>query len=84
MGTGNYNARSARQYTDFGLFSADERVVADVAELFNAITGSSRPPRQLAHGALCAPHQLLPAILERIAREGAHGGPAARRASRSR
>jgi polyphosphate kinase len=72
VGTGNYHARTSQQYTDLSLFSADEALVSDVAELFNALTGSSRPPRQLSHGALSAPHQMLPAILERIAREGAH------------
>jgi polyphosphate kinase len=72
VGTGNYNARSGRHYTDFSLFSADEALVGDVAELFNALTGSSRPPQRLTHGALVAPHQLLPALVERIAREGAH------------
>ena len=72
VGTGNYNARSALHYTDLSLFSADEALAADVAELFNALTGSSRPPQRLSHGALVAPHQLLPALLEQIEREGAH------------
>ncbi len=72
VGTGNYNARSGRAYTDLSLFSADEAIVGDVGELFNALTGSSRPPRRLSHGALSSPHQLLPALLERIAREGGH------------
>ncbi len=72
VGTGNYNARTGRQYTDLSLFSATDAVVSDVGELFNALTGSSRPPRSLSHGALTAPHQLLPALIERIAREAAH------------
>jgi polyphosphate kinase len=43
-----------------------------VADLFNALTGAARAPQGLAHGALVAPHQLLPALLERIEREAAH------------
>jgi polyphosphate kinase len=72
VGTGNYSARSGRQYTDLSLFSARDTLTTDVADLFNELTGSSRPPQGLSHGALVAPHQLLPAILERIARETRH------------
>jgi polyphosphate kinase len=72
VGTGNYNVRSGRQYTDLSLFSAREELVADVADLFNALTGSSRSPGGLSRGALVAPHQLLPAILELIDGEVAH------------
>ena len=72
VGTGNYSARSGRQYTDLSLFSARDSLTADIADLFNELTGSSRPPQGLRHGALVAPHQLLPAILERIARETRH------------
>jgi polyphosphate kinase len=39
LGTGNYHARTARLYTDFGLMTADETVTADVASLFTQITG---------------------------------------------
>jgi polyphosphate kinase len=69
VGTGNYSARSGRQYTDLSLFSSRESLGVDVSDLFNELTGSSRPPEGLQHGALVAPHQLLPAILERIERE---------------
>ena len=72
VGTGNYNARSGLQYTDLSLFSAREDLVADVADLFNQLTGSSIPPRGLTRGALVAPHQLLPAILSHIERETSH------------
>jgi polyphosphate kinase len=72
VGTGNYNARTARLYTDLSLFSADPALAGDAAELFNALTGSSHPPRRLSRAMLAAPHQLLPALLERIAREAAH------------
>jgi polyphosphate kinase len=83
VGTGNYNARSGLQYTDLSLFSAREDLTADIADLFNGLTGSSSPPRALTRGALVAPHQLLPAILGHIEREAAHaraGRPASIRA----
>lgn len=44
LSTGNYNDRTARQYTDIGLFSDDKLLAMDVAALFNVITGFSRPP----------------------------------------
>lgn len=72
VGTGNYNVRSGRQYTDLSLFSARDDLATDVADLFNELTGSSRPPQGLSRGALVAPHQLLPAVLALIAREAAH------------
>ena len=39
LGTGNYHARTARMYTDFGLLTADEAMTADVGSLFTQITG---------------------------------------------
>ena len=72
VGTGNYNTRSGRQYTDLSLFSASEALTCDVADLFNALTGSSRPPEGLTRGALVAPVQLLPSVLELIEREARH------------
>lgn len=44
LSTGNYNDRTARQYTDIGFFSDDKLLAMDVAALFNVITGFSRPP----------------------------------------
>ena len=43
LGTGNYNSVTARGYEDFGLFTADEDIAADVADLFNYLTGFGRP-----------------------------------------
>ena len=44
IGTGNYHAKTARLYEDFGLFTTDPEIATDVAELFNALTGAARSP----------------------------------------
>ncbi len=44
LGTGNYNERTARLYTDFGLFTASDDFGADASGFFNTITGYSEPP----------------------------------------
>ena len=72
VGTGNYNAATARFYTDLGLFSADEVLAADVSELFNELTGSSRGPSAPYRRLLVAPHALLPELIARIDRETEH------------
>ena len=43
IGTGNYHSATARLYTDFGLFTTDEAIGADVADMFNYLTGYGRP-----------------------------------------
>jgi polyphosphate kinase len=43
VGTGNYNAKTARLYEDFGVFTTDDDIADDVMELFNSITGYGRP-----------------------------------------
>ena len=45
LGTGNYNDRTARLYTDFGLMTADREIGEDASAFFNALTGYSDPPR---------------------------------------
>jgi polyphosphate kinase len=45
VGTGNYHSVTARLYEDVGLFTADEDICADVADLFNYLTGFGRPQR---------------------------------------
>jgi polyphosphate kinase len=42
IGTGNYNSKTARLYTDLGLFSCNEELGADVTDVFNFLTGYSR------------------------------------------
>ncbi len=64
IGTGNYHATTARLYTDFGLFTCDERLGADVADMFNFLTGYARPQR--FREALVAPNFMLDGIVERI------------------
>jgi polyphosphate kinase len=72
IGTGNYNTRSGEQYTDLSLFTTNENIAADVADLFNELTGVSAPPRGGKRSLLVAPQHLLPGIVEQIDREAAH------------
>ena len=45
LGTGNYNDRTARLYTDFGMMTSDPEIGLDASAFFNALTGYSDPPR---------------------------------------
>ena len=72
VGTGNYNPRSGRQYTDLSLFSARTDLADAMDVLFVGLTERHAPPPALPHGALVAPHQLLTGLLERIEREIEH------------
>ena len=64
IGTGNYHAVTARNYEDFGLFTADEDIAADVADLFNYLTGFGRPQR--FRKILVAPFALRTRLIEHI------------------
>jgi polyphosphate kinase len=70
IGTGNYNSRTARLYTDFGLLTCHPDIGADVSEVFNLLTGFSRQRdyRQL----LVAPATLKDRFLALIRREADH------------
>jgi polyphosphate kinase len=70
VGTGNYNPKTARLYTDLGMFSCREEIGADLTELFNYLTGYSKQSsyRQL----LVAPVNLRDRMLELIRREADH------------
>ena len=70
VGTGNYAARTARIYTDFGLFSAQPDLGADLSDLFNVLTGFAYPDR--FRKILVAPSALRPWVLDAIRREAAH------------
>jgi polyphosphate kinase len=72
LGTGNYHAKTARLYTDYGLMTADESIGDDIHEIFLQLTGLTRVPRlrKLLH----APFSLHSALLAKIERESAHAG----------
>jgi polyphosphate kinase len=70
VGTGNYNRATAQIYTDFGLFTANEQLVADASELFNHLTGYSRQTEYRA--LLVAPVALRERLTGLIEREIAH------------
>ena len=72
VGTGNYNPRSGRQYTDLSLFSARVDLADTMEVFFTGLTVRHSPPAALPNGALVAPHQLLTGLLERIEREIEH------------
>jgi polyphosphate kinase len=69
IGTGNYHATTARLYEDVGLFTADPEIAADIADLFNFVTGFGRPSsfRKI----LVAPFNLRRELVERIRAVGA-------------
>ncbi|MER7362234.1 RNA degradosome polyphosphate kinase [Nonomuraea wenchangensis] len=70
IGTGNYNPKTARQYEDFGLLTADPLVGEDVTDLFIHLTGYSN---QTAYRRLLvAPHSMRSGLVARIDREIAH------------
>jgi polyphosphate kinase len=64
IGTGNYHATTARIYEDVGLFTADPEIGADIADLFNFVTGFGRP--QEFRKILAAPFNLRKGLVERI------------------
>ena len=66
IGTGNYNPKTARIYTDLGLFTSDPEIGADIAEMFNSLTGYARP--RSYRKVLVAPFNLQKGILDEIER----------------
>ena len=67
LGTGNYNPRTARLYTDLSFFTSRESITEDASNVFNSLTGFSRSPefRQL----IVAPYSLHPRLQQLIQRE---------------
>lgn len=64
LGTGNYNASTARLYTDLGYFTCDPEIGSDVTRLFNRLTGYA--PKTTYKRLLVAPEYLLPTFLRLI------------------
>ena len=70
LGSGNYNSRTARLYTDVGLFTCSRSIAADVTDLFNSLTGYSR--QRLYRKLLVAPANMRARVLDLIDREADH------------
>jgi polyphosphate kinase len=66
VGTGNYNPKTAKLYSDLGLFTADAEIGNDIAEMFNYMTGYSRPRDY--RKVLVAPFNLFEGIIGEIER----------------
>ena len=77
LGTGNYHAKTARLYTDYGLMTADESIGEDIHEIFLQLTGLTRVPRlrKLLHAPFSL-HQALTAKIDREAEHARSGKPA--------
>ena len=70
VGTGNYNSKTARQYTDLGLFTCNPEIGADLSDLFNFLTGFSR--QRHYRKMIVAPGEMRNRFHALIARETAH------------
>ena len=70
IGTGNYNSRTARLYTDVGLFTCSQSIGADVSDLFNMLTGFSR--QRVYRKLVVAPSGMRQRIIQLIDREAEH------------
>jgi polyphosphate kinase len=75
LGTGNYNAKTAKTYEDFGFFTADDKFGDDLTEVFNFLTGFSRPGR--LSKVIMAPSDLRARILELIEEQADKGSSGA-------
>ncbi|OXN00679.1 RNA degradosome polyphosphate kinase [Bifidobacterium vansinderenii] len=67
VGTGNYNPKTARIYTDLGLLTCDPVVGQDLTRLFNQLSGYA--PKSTFHRLLVAPRGIRSGLIERIRRE---------------
>jgi polyphosphate kinase len=70
LGTGNYHPRTARQYTDYGLFTCDDDIGQDVHELFLQLTSLTQTPK--LHRLTQSPFGMHEMVLEKLAREAEH------------
>ncbi len=64
IGTGNFHAKNARLYEDFGLFTVDRELGQEVANLFNTLTGYGHPVGE--HKVLIAPGSMREGLIEEI------------------
>ena len=69
VGTGNFNEKTARVYVDHGVFTCDERVTRDAAQVFRFLTGAVEEPE--LHHLLVAPFSLRSGFYDHIDREAA-------------
>jgi polyphosphate kinase len=67
LGTGNYHPRTARQYTDYGLFTADAEICRDVHAVFLQLTSLGKVSK--LHALLQSPFTLVKGVHDRIERE---------------
>ena len=77
LGTGNYNHKTARSYTDLSLLTCRDHITQEVASLFNSLTGFGRSPE--FHHLLVAPfnlHDRIQALIGREADNARAGRPA--------
>jgi len=70
LSTGNYNSKTARLYTDIGLFTCNDAIGADVSDLFNTLTGFSR--QRVYRKLLVAPQGMRQRVLQLVEREAEH------------
>ena len=70
VATGNYNSKTARLYTDIGLFTCSQSIGADVSDLFNMLTGFSR--QRVYRKLIVAPSGMRERFIQFIEREAAH------------
>jgi polyphosphate kinase len=70
LSTGNYNAKTARVYTDIGFFTCSQAIGADVSDLFNMLTGFSR--QRVYRKLVVAPHGMRQRFLQLVEREAEH------------
>jgi polyphosphate kinase len=66
IGTGNFHAKNARLYEDFGLFTTDPQIGEEVANMFNSLTGYGHPARE--QKVLIAPYWLRKPLISEIDR----------------
>jgi polyphosphate kinase len=73
IGTGNYNARTARLYSDLGLLTCSEELASDLTDLFNSLTGYARGDRY--RRILVAPGDLRERVIDLIGEVARRHGP---------